>query len=206
MRSPQAFLRAAAVAALAAAGCLAKPALVSRSFSIDGPPARADAPAGGRVLTLAPVRVAAVYSGSYLTYRTGQHGIETDPYARLAAPPGSMLGAAIRGYLAASDFVRDVVLPGDGVASDARIEVYASELAGLLGNEPSGILTLQFRVVVPRAGAAAGGMEILLKTYSRSVPLSRRTAAAVVEAWNRGLGEIMGEFGTDLQTALASRP
>jgi hypothetical protein len=158
------------------------------------------------VLTLAPVRVAAVYSGSYLTYRTGQHGIETDPYARLAAPPGSMLGAAIRSYLAASDFVRDVVLPGDGVASDARIEVYASELAGLLEADPAGILTLQFRVVVPTADRAGGGNEVLLKTYSRSVPISRRTAAAVVEAWNRGLGEIMAEFETDLRTALASRP
>jgi ABC-type transport auxiliary lipoprotein component len=170
------------------------------------PPLRAETPAAGRVLTLAPVRVAPVYSGSYLTYRTGPHGIETDPYARLASPPGSMLGAAIRGYLAASDFVRDVVHPGDGVAAEARIEVYASELVGLLGADPAGILTLQFRVVVPTANPAGGGTEILLKTYSRSVPISRRTADAVVEAWNRGLGEIMGEFEADLKTALASRP
>ncbi len=117
-----------------------------------------------------------------------------------------MLGAAIRGYLADSDFVRDVVQPGDGVASEARIEVYASELAGLLGSEPAGVLTLQFRVVVPAANSAGGGTEILLKTYSRSVPISQRTAAAVVEAWNRGLGEIMGEFETDLKTAMTRQP
>ena len=203
--SPQAFLRTAAVAVLAAAGCLAKPALVSQSFSIDGPPARPEAPAAGRVLALAPLRVAPVYSGSYLTYRTGQHAVETDPYARLAAPPGSMLGAAIRGYLEASDFVRDVVQPGDGIAAEARIEVYVSELAGLLGTDPAGILTLQFRVVVPAANPA-GGREILLKTYSRSVPISQRTAAAVVDAWNRGLGEIMGEFEADLKTAMVKQP
>lgn len=206
MRSARTFLRAAAVAVLAAAGCLAKPAMVSQSFSIDGPRPRVEAPPAGRVLTLAPVRVAPAYAGSYLTYRTGQHGIETDPYARLASPPGSMLGAAIRGYLETSDFVRDVVQPGDGVAAEARIEVYASELAGLLGADPAGALTLQFRVVVPTDGASGGGTEILLKTYSRSVPLSRRTAAAVVEAWNQGLREIMDEFEADLKTALASRP
>jgi uncharacterized lipoprotein YmbA len=204
VRSPRAILRTASLAALAAAGCLAKPALVSRSFTIDPPPPRAEAPATGRVLALAPVRVAPVYAGSYLTYRTGTHGIETDPYARLAAPPSSMLGAAIRGYLASSDFVRDVVLPGDGVSAEARIEVYASELAGLLGTDPAAVLTLQFRVVVPTADPR-GGTEILLKTYSRSIPLSRRTAAAVVEAWNQGLGEIMEEFAADLETALPSR-
>lgn len=204
--SPQAFLRTAAgLAVLAAAGCLAKPALVSQSFSIDGPAARTEAPAAGRVLALAPVRVAPVYSGSYLTYRTGQHAVETDPYARLAAPPGSMLGAAIRGYLEDSDFVRDVVQPGDGIAAEARIEVYVSELAGRLGADPAGVLTLQFRVVVP-AATPAGGTEVLLKTYSRSVPISQRTAAAVVDAWNRGLGEIMGEFEADLKTAMASQP
>ncbi len=64
MSRTTAFLRASGLAALAAAGCLAKPALVSRSFTIDGPPARAEAPATGRVLALAPVRVAPVYSGS----------------------------------------------------------------------------------------------------------------------------------------------
>ena len=52
---------------------------------------------------------------------------------------------------------------------------------------------------------AGGVTEILLKTYLRNVPISQRTASAVVEAWNRGLGEIMGEFEADLQTALASR-
>ena len=66
--------------------------------------------------------------------------------------------------------------------------------------------TLQFGVVVLAADSSGGGNEVLLQTYFESVPISRRAAAAVVEARNRGLGEIMAEFETGLRTALASRP
>jgi hypothetical protein len=47
---------------------------------------------------------------------------------------------------------------------------------------------------------------ILLKTYTRRIPLSQRSAAAVVAAWNRALGEVMGEFLPDLKAALPPRP
>ena len=65
----------------------------------------------------------------------GTHGIERDPYAHFAAPPGWLLTSAIRGYLANADFVRDAVLleaacagggdhrgHGDGAGGDLRAE------------------------------------------------------------------------------------
>jgi hypothetical protein len=139
-------------------------------------------------------------------YRVGEHGIEHDPYASLAVPPAWILTSAIRGYLLDADFIRDVVAPGEGMPIDAEIEPALTELYGDFSNpaEPAAVLSLHFRVLARASGAAPAG-EILLRTYTRRVP-SQRTAAAVVAAWNRALGEIMGAFLTDLKSVLPPRP
>jgi uncharacterized lipoprotein YmbA len=201
---------AQAAAVLAAAGCLSRPATVHQSFSIDPPVAKSVASAGSVVLALARVDVAPPYSGQALVYRTGEHAVERDPYARFAAPPGWLLTVAIRGYLANADFVRDVVAPGDRTHSVATVEVAVSEMAGELreGSGSSAVLTLRFRVLSNPSGAYDAS-EILLKTYSQTIPVPRATAQEVVGGWNRGLANIMAEFQPDLQTALnavAERP
>ncbi len=199
---------ALAVAALGSAACLSKPALVTQSFSIDppGPPRSVPAAAGARVLSLSPVEVAPVYSGRYLVYRVGEHGIETDPYAHFATPPGWMLTFAIAGYVRDADFVRDVVAPGEGLPADAQIDAVATELCGDWSNraEPVAVLTLRFRAVSP-ASRTTPPRELLLRTYTQRVPLPQRSAAAVVDALNRALAEIMREFLVDLKAALPAR-
>ena len=202
--------RRAALSALvlAAASCLSKPALAPQSFSID-PPAFHPAAAApeARVLSLSRVEVAPPYGGKSFVYRIGEHGIERDPYASFAVTPGWMLTSAIRGYLRNADFVKDVVAPGEGTRAAAAVEAYASELCGDLSNpaEPSAVLTLQLRVLVPAAGTAPAS-EILLKTYTERVPWPQRTASAAADAWNRALAEIMTEFLGDLKRVLMSLP
>jgi hypothetical protein len=188
-------------AAAAASGCLTKPALVPQSFSIDAPPPRPDGSADGVVLTLARVEVAPPYSGQALVYRVGEHGFERDPYARFTAPPGWLLTAAIRGYLANADFVRDVVAPGDRARSAALIQASVTQLAGeLRGSEPAAALTLRFRVL---SGTGPGGRpEILLKSYAKAIPIRHPAARDVVDGWNQGLAEIMEAFQADLKKAL----
>jgi uncharacterized lipoprotein YmbA len=205
MRATQKVSGLAPIAALLAVlGCLSKPAMVSQSFSIDPPaPQSAVAPAGV-ILTLTRVEVMPPYSGQSLVYRTGEHGLGRDPYARFAAPPSWLLTAAIRGYLANADFVRDVVAPGADMRSQATVEVAVSKLeAELHPGGSSAVLTLQFRVVLGPDGAT-GPSEILLKTYSKTIPLPRSTAKEIVNGWNQGLAEIMAEFQTDLQRSLAA--
>jgi ABC-type uncharacterized transport system auxiliary subunit len=159
------------------------------------------------VVSLRRVEVVPTYAGSELVYRVSEHGIERDPYASLAAPPAWILTSAIRGYLLDTDFIRDVVAPGEGVAIDAEIEPALTELFGDFSNpaEPVAVLSLHFRVLAPASGASAP-REILLKAYTRRIPLSQRTAAAVVAAWNRALGEVMGELLADLKAVLPPRP
>lgn len=182
-----------------AAGCVSKPALVPQTYAID-PPAAA-APAGSRVLSLSRVDVSPPYGGSSFVYRSGEHGIERDPYASWAVSPGWMLTSAIRGYLKNAPFVRDVVSPGDGVPASATIEAHATELYAELGNPAAAVLTLQFRVVTA-PGAASPARELMLKTYTERVPLPERKAAAAAAAWNTALAGIMKSFETDLQAAL----
>ncbi len=204
----KAILRLSALAPLAAllvaTGCLSKPALVSQSFSIDPPAPQSTGSPRGVVLALARVEVAPPYSGMSFVYRTGEHGLGRDPYARFAAPPGWLLTAAIRGYLTNADFVRDVVAPGAGTLSQATVEVAVSKLEGELHpGGSSAVLTLRFRVV-SSPGDAPGPSEILLKTYAKNIPIPRSTAKDVVNGWNQGLAEIMAEFQTDLRGSLAA--
>jgi ABC-type uncharacterized transport system auxiliary subunit len=194
------------LAASLAAGCASKLPRTPETFTIDAPAARAVAPEGSRVVSLRRVEVSPPYSGASLTYRTGAHAVERDPYASFAAPPSWVLTAAIGGYIKNSGLVRDVVAPAEGVPIDAAIEPLATELAGDFTNssEPAAVLTLQFRVLVPAAGPESPARVILLKTYTRRLPLSQRTARAVVAAWNQALGEIMDEFLGDLRSAVST--
>lgn len=189
-------------AALAAAACVSKAGIVAQGFTIDGPP-RAERPAGTRVLSLRPVYVAAVYSDTALVYRLGDHRIERDPYAYWAAAPGPMLTSAVLGYLREADFVRDVVIAGEGLPVQAAVEPSVSLFCGDFSNpaEAAGVLAVQFRVLAPASGTMPA-RELLLRAYTRRVPVSQRTAAEVASALNRALGEVMQAFLADLKAAL----
>jgi hypothetical protein len=186
----------------AAAGCVSKAALVPQSYAIDPPPLASGAPpARGTVLAVSRVDVAPPYAGLSFVYRTGDHGIERDPYASFAVSPGWMLSTAIRGYLRNAPFVRDVVTPGAGVPFAASIEAHATELYADLGASPAAVLTLQMRVLSsPAAGAPL--RELLLKTYTERAPMGSRSAQAAADAWNAALAAIMKSFVADLQGAL----
>ena len=96
------------------------------------------------------------------------------------------------------------ITAGAGARSQAVVEVAVSKLEGeLRPGGSSAVLTLRFRVFSD-PGRAAEPSEILLKTYSKTIPIPRSTAKDVVNGWNRGLAEIMAEFQTDLRGSLAA--
>jgi cholesterol transport system auxiliary component len=191
-------------AVLGATSCLSGPAQAPRTFSIDPPAPQSPVSTGSVILALARVEVMAPYSGQSLVYSMGEHGFQRDPYAKFIAPPSSLLTAAIRGYLANADFVRDVVAPGDSKLSAVTIEVAVSKLAGELRvGGSSAVLVMRIRV-----RSSSGGdhepSEILIKNYTASIPIAQATAQTVVNAWNQGLEIIMAQFQSDLRTLLAA--
>jgi cholesterol transport system auxiliary component len=200
--------KALALAAVCAAGCVSKAPLAVQSFTIDPPaPSTAVDQAGAVVVSMARVRVAPPYAGTSFTYRMGSHRVERDPYATFAAPPGWMLTTAVRGYLRNADFIRDVVEPGGEIPVVASIEADAGELTADLAEagDATAVLALTFRVYTPAAGATLE-KEMFRKTYTRTRPLAKRDADAIVSAWNRDLSEIADEFLADLRPVLMRAP
>ena len=205
-------MKPSAVAGLAAvfaamSGCLSKPALVPQLFSIDPPAQRTASPApGGRVICLREVEMAPQFDHTDLLYRTREHRLESDPLARFAAPPGAMLTESVRAHLLNASFIRDVVSPGDPVPVDAIVETRATELSADLtaATDAAALVTLEF-VVSPGPGSTAPE-SVFRKQYARRARLSRRTAGALVDAWNLEVADIMHDFLRDLEAFLTSAP
>jgi uncharacterized lipoprotein YmbA len=195
---------AALLAAILASAACSRTVVAPQSFTIAPPTARAgSSPPGGLVLSLRQVSVAPVYSGTALVYRIGEYQVETDPYARFAAVPATMLRAAVAGYLGDAGFVKGVVSPGDALPAAAEVEPYVSELYGdfLNPDDAAAVLAVEFRVLATGAGTSPT-TEILTRTYTQRVRVAQRTAAAVVAGWNEGLAAIMKAFLADLKPAL----
>jgi cholesterol transport system auxiliary component len=197
-----ALLATLAVAlALAGGGCLSRQVLVKESFAFGSPPIAGPAPAaGGRVLGLRLLEVAAPFEGRSLVYRTGEHSYELDPYAEFLVPPRRGLSAAIRGWLRKSGAVSEVVEPESVVRPDLRAEVLVSDLYGDLRSpkEPASVLALRFIVLDPAPERA--GRILLQKDYARRIPIKERSAAAVMDGWDKALEQILSEIGKDLES------
>ena len=205
MNARDAVARPAIALVLLASACASRvPRAPYQSFTLDPPPVRAvPAPGATTIVALHPTDANATYGGVELVYRVGEHTIERDPYASFAAAPTSMLTTAIRGYLKSSDFIRDVVYPGEDVRVNLEIEPAVMELCGDFTNasQPEAVMSIFFRVLVPPSGAAPS-REILLKRYTERRPIEKRTAASVVAAMNQDLEAIMAQFLADLKAAL----
>jgi hypothetical protein len=192
------------VDALAATACLTARSPSPRSFTIEAPEPKGSPNAGGLIVAVARVEVAPEYSGEAFVYQTRDHELVRDPYARFVALPSSLLATAIRGYLANTDFLGDVVSPGSQLRPPVTVEASALKLVGTLrSTESSSLLTIRFRVI--RNGRdPTESAEIFLKTYSATSNNPRATAKAVADGWNKALADIMKDFASDLRASLTS--
>jgi hypothetical protein len=203
VRSPLAR-RLTLLSVFATAACVSKPNAGSLIFSIDPPPLASKAPApGARIVSVDRVEVAPEFVGRSLTYRTGIHSFERDPYAVLAASPRDLVLAMLRASLGNADFVRDVVETGGPVTPDFLVEAYVSDLEGdfTVKDKPVAVVGIEIVVLsVPEAPTPV--VSLLRKAYSRRLPLPENTANAVANAWNQGLTSIVEEFVTDMRASL----
>jgi cholesterol transport system auxiliary component len=184
------------VLGLLAAGCLSRPALVRQSFLLPTRPAAAPAtrPAGG-VLALSSCEVSPPFAGQALVYRIGPNAFETDPYAGFLVPPDKTLAITIRSWLARSGLFANVAEPGSSAPADQFLQVYVDELYGDLRvpGQPQAVLSLSLVLFDAKKGNV-----LFQKEYSRHLPVSQNTAAAIVAGWDQSLEKIMDEFASDL--------
>ncbi len=185
-------------------GCLAKPPTGPQIFAIDPPRLVAtQAAPGGHVVSVDRVEVAPEFAGRSLSYRSGLHSFEKDPYAVLAASPRDLVLAFLRASLANADFVRDVVEQGGPEQADLLVEAYVSDLEGdfLVLDKPMAVVGMEMTVLssppLPQPVTA-----LFRKAYLRRLPLPEKTATAVANAWNEGLTSIVQEFLQDMRGIL----
>jgi hypothetical protein len=186
------------------AACVSKPNAGSQIFAIDPPPIAAKTLApGAHVVAVDRVEVAPEVEGRSLTYRVGPHSFERDPYAVLAAPPRDLVLALLRTSLDNADFVQEVVEVGGPLAPDILVEAYVSALEGdfTVKDKPVAVVAVEL-VVLSVPDPPEPVSPLLRRAYVRRLPLSERTAAAVANAWNQGLSELVAEFLADMKTAL----
>jgi hypothetical protein len=109
----------------------------------------------------------------------------------------------VEGHLRGAGVARSVVEAGSALPADFLVDVHALDLAGdfTRPDAPAGVVVLQFRV----RPATGGGAPILDRIYESRRPLPKRTASAVVAAWNDGVAAIVRSFAGDLDRALAER-
>jgi uncharacterized lipoprotein YmbA len=188
------------VLATALTGCLSRPTLAKRSFALQSPLITGPAVDGG-VGTLAArlVAVAPPFDGKALVYRTGENEYERDPYAELVVAPDRALAMPIRARLRNAGVFANVIEPGSALTPDRTLEGYVTEFYGDFRKPeaPAAVLSLRF-VLLRREGDRSASV-ILQKDYSRRVPLSDRTATALVAGWDRALDEILTELVSDLK-------
>jgi len=191
---------------LGAVGCISKPTTGPQIFSIDPPPlVHTQASPGGYMVAVDRVEVAPQFAGRALTYRTGPHSFEKDPYAVLAASPRELVLGLVRFSLANADFVRAVVEQGGPQPADLLVEAYVSDLEGdfTVPDKPVAVVGMEM-VVMSVPALPQPVATVLRRAYLRRLPLPERTAAAVANAWNEGLTSIVREFVEDMRGALSS--
>jgi ABC-type uncharacterized transport system auxiliary subunit len=183
-------------------GCLSRPTLNKQTFTFDAPPiSTTNAGAGGRVLGIRSLQIAAPFDSRSFVYRTGEFSYARDPYAGFLEPPAAELLAPVRGWLRASRNFSAITETGSALKPDMLVEISVSRLFGDFRQpgHPAAVLTMQF--VFFDASNGVPGRVILQKDYSRRIPLDAPTAAALMDGWNQALVEILAEVSTDFRVS-----
>ena len=182
-------------------GCSPGPGWQRRAFAFTAP---ADPPAAKNqtnFASLGRVSISPLFQSRSFTYRTGENAYEQDPYAGFLIPPERALAEAIRASLHASGAFGRVVDPGSALAPTLVAEVSVNELYGDFRkpSQPNGTMEIHFVCYEVKEGAP--GRIVLDKTCVRGTPLARKTPAALMEAWDIDLRQIMEEINAEYAKA-----
>lgn len=185
---------------LALCGCLSKPPLHKQTFTFGAPPtASGSADGGDRVLGIRHVRIAPPFNERSLVYRTGEFSYVRDPYAEFLDAPEEELIVPVRGWLRRTGGFIDVVDAGSALKANTFVEISVTELYGDFRRSEHPCAVLTMRLVLFEATNGVPGKPILQQEYSRSLPITAPSAAALMEGWNQGFGGIFAEVASDVR-------
>ena len=184
-------------------GCISRPALNKRTFTFNAPTiSTTNVVTGDCVLGIRNLQIAAPFDERSFVYRTGEFSYVRDPYAEFMGPPAEELLAPMRGWLRDSGNFIAVTEAGSAFKPDLQVEISVSQLFGDFRQpeHPAAVVTIRF--VLFNAPNGVPGKVILQQEYSRRIPLSAPTAAALMEGWNQALAKILAEVSSDFRACL----
>ena len=179
---------------VAACGTLSDPA-PHRTFLVQLDPATAGAPLlrkPAAPVYVAPVVVAAPFSGRSLVVRQSEVGFEEDPYAEFAANPVSMWTDAVVGWLDARQLF-ERVLPL-GTSADAPLTLETNVLEAVIDRRPGQSATsrVTIRFLLVRNDTQS---EVLLdRTFTDAEPVKGNGADGEVAALSLAANHVLRDF------------
>ncbi len=185
---------------LALCGCLSKPPLHKQTFTFGASPTSSGTAASGDlVLGIRQLRIAPPFDGRSLVYRTGEFSYVRDPYAEFLDPPEEEMIAPVRGWLRRTGGFSDVVDAGSGLKPNTVVEISVTELYGDLRRSEHPCAVVTMHLVFFEAHNGVPIKPILQQEYSRSMPVTAPSAAALMEGWNQAFAGIFAEVASDLR-------
>jgi len=184
--------------ALLLAGCLSRPPLRQELFAFEPTVKPLPGAANTNVLSLRLVSVNTPFNEISFVYKTGPQRFETDPNAAFMATPEHLLFPAIQSGLRQSGVFAQIIEPNSALRPTLALEVRVSELYGDFSNpsQPEAVFSAEFILI--NVGKDASGAQLLDARLGRRVPLKDRTAAAVAQALNTALEQVLAEAAAKL--------
>jgi cholesterol transport system auxiliary component len=187
-------------------GCLSlertEPSRQSFDFAPQLP--QAAAPDQGPTLLVSYFATEPQFATGEFVYRISDVQWQSDFYRHWVDAPAALLTDWTRRWLAGSGRFRNVGTPGLLAGSQANLQGRIVELYGdFRAESPTAVITLAFNL---QPGGTKAQTPIWAKTYHRSIPLTRSSPDALVEAWNRGLEEILRDLSREVALVLRQNP
>jgi uncharacterized lipoprotein YmbA len=179
-------------------GCLSRPALEPQTFSFGAPAlTTTNLIAGGPVLGIKKVEVAAPGEQRSLVYRTGAFAYARDPYATFLDAPEQELVVPLRAGLCSQGDFSALVETGSALKPEILVEINVSQLYGDFRqpDRPKAVLTMRFTFYAATNGIVA--RTLFQKEYAQSIAIDKPSAAALMAGWNQALIETVGEVLSD---------
>jgi cholesterol transport system auxiliary component len=190
----------AATVLIVSACSIGRPMPTATTYSIEPPPAGADAPKPPHLerLRVERVRVAAPYDRPALVYRLSAVRYVLDPYHAFVADPGAMLTNRIAEWLTAAGQFKAVDGPGGAAPAAWVLEASVTELYGDFeagGDNPAAVVSIRLTLVDEGSTRPKVAYE---RSLSRRVPVSHATPEALVCGYGMALTDILTQFSNEL--------
>jgi ABC-type uncharacterized transport system auxiliary subunit len=178
-------------------GCSTGPAWQRSVFAFSVP---ADPPVTTtqtNLVSLSRVSVSPLFQSRFLTYRTADTSYEQDPYAAFLVPPERALAEPIRQWIRTSGAFGRLVEPGSGLSPSLTIEVSVSQLYGDFRKASHPVAIMEMRWLIYEVSDGSPGRIVLDKVYTCEIPLTKKSPAAIMAAWDADLHQILGQITSD---------